>query len=88
MIFRPPFSYDPSDPSPDPQTVAQINPGDLAALRDAATKLVNAADAAAKTNAVLTVAPGIRSTLAAKAIAQVANTPILITPAVAGKIGG
>jgi hypothetical protein len=75
IMTKQPIKFDPGDPAI-VNAVTQINPGDLTAIRDVAANVVTAANAALKTNAPLTLSPGVRSTLADKLSAQVAKAGV------------
>ncbi len=90
LIFRAPLWYDPGYPDPGPEKVIQVDPGDLASIRDVATKLASVADAAAKSKEPLLFAPGVRSNIAATGVTTILD-PISIKPVggistIAGKI--
>jgi len=65
-LFATPLKLKPDNPDPWPDIVAQINPADLVAIRDAAASMVNVANAALKANAPITLAPGVPSVLATR----------------------
>jgi hypothetical protein len=63
IMTQPPFQLNPGDPGPDGQRV--VNPGDIAALGNAAAAVVNAANAAAKLGTPVTLGstPAVRLTI-------------------------
>jgi hypothetical protein len=87
IMFQPPFMVNPIGPDPGPDNIAHINPADIAALRDAASSVVNAAAVAMRINAPMVLGPGIRSILADK-LAQVGTIGIAVQQVSVGAVTG
>jgi hypothetical protein len=64
ILARAPFWSAPIGPDPGPEGIVRIDPGDLSAFRDAASRVVDASSAALRMDTPVILSPGPRSTLA------------------------
>jgi hypothetical protein len=90
MIFRQPFWYDPGYPDPGPEKVIRVDPGDMVAIRDVASRLASVADAASKSKEAILFAPGVKSNVArgvTTVIDPISIKPVGVIKTIANKTG-